>query len=57
MGTYETAYWLTDTWGMSRRESRSGAYHPYRPDMIAGSRPSRPLPSRPSLARSRPFVP
>ena len=40
MGTYETAYWLTDTWGMSRRESRSGAYHPYRPDMIAGFVPS-----------------
>ena len=40
MGAYETAYWLTDTWGMSRRESRSGAYHPYRPDMIAGFAPS-----------------
>ena len=35
MGTYETAYWLTDTWGMTRRESRSGAYHPYRPDCIS----------------------
>lgn len=35
MGTYETDYWLTDTWGMNRRESRSGVYHPYRPDAIA----------------------
>lgn len=40
MGAYETAYWLTDTWGMSRRESRSGVYHPYRPDAIAGFVPS-----------------
>ncbi|MBM6676064.1 Fic family protein [Olsenella uli] len=40
MGAYETAYWLTDTWGMSRREPRSGAYHPYRPDLIGGFAPS-----------------
>lgn len=40
MGAYETAYWLPDTWGMSRRESRSGVYHPYRPDAIAGFVPS-----------------
>lgn len=36
MGVYETAYWLTDTWGMSRKESRSGVYHPYRPDLVSG---------------------
>lgn len=35
MGVYETAYWMSDTWGMSRREARSGAYHPYRPDLIS----------------------
>lgn len=40
MGAYETAYWLTDTWGMSRRESRSGVYHPYRPDPVNGLVPS-----------------
>lgn len=40
MGVYETAYWLSDTWGMSRREARSGAYHPYRPDPISTREPA-----------------
>ena len=36
MGHYETDYWVSETWGMNRRESRSGAYSYYCPDSIAG---------------------
>ena len=36
MGSYGSAYWLTDTWGSTRRERQSGVYHPYQPDHIAG---------------------
>ncbi len=35
MGFYETEYWLSDTWGGSRRDRKSGSYHPYVPDSLA----------------------
>ena len=35
MGYYEHAHWLTDGWGATRADSRSGEYHPYVPDLLA----------------------
>ncbi len=43
MGVYETAAWSADTWGMTKRDRRSGAYHPYAPDCVADFDPSFPL--------------
>lgn len=37
MGRYESAYWLSDGWGASRRERASGTYHPYVPDTLLDS--------------------
>ncbi len=37
MGRYESAFWLSDGWGASRRERASGTYRPYVPDPIAGA--------------------
>lgn len=34
MGTYQSDYWQSDGWGMSRRETQSGTYHPYLPDLL-----------------------
>lgn len=35
MGAYESKFWLSDTWGMNRRERASGTYRPYIPDTLA----------------------
>lgn len=34
MGFYQSAYWLSDTWGANRQERRSGTYHSYMPDTL-----------------------
>lgn len=35
MGRYEKKYWVSDGWGMNRRETQSGPYYPYVPDKLA----------------------
>ena len=35
MGVYESEYWLSSGWGMNRRETQSGTYHPYLPDALS----------------------
>lgn len=36
MGVYQSAYWQSDGWGMNRRETQGGTYHPYLPDKLEG---------------------
>lgn len=36
MGAYLTRYWQPDGSGMNKAERMGGAYHPYRPDLLAG---------------------
>ena len=36
MGIYQPAYWQSDGWGMSRRETQGGTYYPYLPDRLEG---------------------
>ncbi len=36
VGVYQTDYWQSSGWGMNRRETQSGTYHPFLPDKLAG---------------------
>ena len=36
MGVYQSDYWQSCGWGMNRRETQSGTYHPFLPDKLAG---------------------
>ena len=36
MGVYQSDYWQSSGWGMNRRETQSGTYHPYLPDRLVG---------------------
>ena len=55
MGRYESAFWLSDGWGASRRERASGTYRPYVPDPIAGADIR--LTAGPPRPRPRPSAP
>ena len=35
MGVYQSDYWQSSGWGMNRRETQSGTYHPFLPDKLA----------------------
>lgn len=35
MGIYQSDYWQSSGWGMNRRETQSGTYHPYLPDTLS----------------------
>ena len=35
MGVYQSDYWQSSGWGMNRRETQGGTYHPFLPDKLA----------------------
>lgn len=35
MGVYQSDYWQPSGWGMNRRETQGGTYHPYLPDYVS----------------------
>lgn len=35
MGVYQSEYWQSSGWGMNRRETQGGTYHPFLPDTLA----------------------